>query len=170
MKNNIMNEIQIKTIPAHAVYSAEYDIKSFMDFFDPETDGNQLYDLQFEMEADNPDVHVPEIGEDYNYFEYPVRRNEDGTIHVIYCDLVDKVGKDSPAGSYRFREIPEVKAACYMHQGPFDSFEDGFAVVLDWIRANGYETDGIGRLSAIHGPWDRDSEDEYVNECQIIIQ
>ena len=141
-----------------------------MDFFNPETDENELYDLQLEMEADNPGVTVPEIGEDYNYFGYPVRRNADGTMHVVYSDLVDKMGSDSPSGSYRFFEVPEVTAACYMHQGPFDSFEEGFAVVMDWLKANGYGTEGKGRLSAIHGPWDRDNEADYVNECQIIIK
>ena len=164
-----MADVEIRTIPAHIVYRAEYDVNSFMDFFNPETEENQLYDLQLEMEADNPGVTVPEIGEDYNYFDYPVARNGDGSMHVVYNDMVDVKGADSEAGSYRFFEVPEVTAACYMHKGPFDSFEEGFAVVLDWLKANGYETEGKGRLSAINGPWDRDSEDEYVNECQIII-
>ena len=165
-----MAEITIRKIPAHIVYTAEYDIRSFMDFFDPETDANKLYDLQLEMEADNPDVMVPEIGEDYNYFEFPIRRSDDGTMHVVYRDMVDRMGKDSPSGSYQFKEMPAVTAACYLHKGPFDTFEDGFAAVLDWIRKNGYQTDGTGRLSAIHGPWDREREEEYANECQIIIK
>ena len=165
-----MADVTIRKIPAHVVYTAEYDVNSFMDFFDPETDSNRLYDLQLEMEADNPGVTVPEIGEDYNYFDYPINRSADGLMHVVYSDMVDVAGQDSPAGSYRFAEVPEVTAACYMHQGAFDTFEEGFAVVLDWIRANGYETEGKGRLSAINGPWDRDSEDDYVNECQIIIK
>ena len=165
-----MADVTIRKIPAHVVYTAGYDVNSFMDFFDPETDSNRLYDLQLEMEADNPGVTVPEIGEDYNYFDYPICRNADGLMHVVYSDMVDVSGQDSPAGSYHFTDVPEVTAACYMHQGPFDTFEEGFAVVLDWIRANGYETEGKGRLSAIHGPWDRETEDEYVNECQIIIK
>ena len=41
-----MAEVTIKKIPAHIVYSAEYDIHDFMDFFDLETEANQLYDLQ----------------------------------------------------------------------------------------------------------------------------
>ncbi len=165
-----MADVTIRKIPAHIVYRAEYDVNSLMDFFNPETDENELYDLQLEMEADNPGVTVPEIDEDYNYFGYPVRRNADGTMHVCYSDMVDKMGDDSKSGSYRFFEVPEVTAACYMHQGPFDSFEEGFAIVKDWLKANGYETEGKGRLSAIHGPWDRENEAEYVNECQIIIK
>jgi len=165
-----MAEVTIRKIPAHIVYSAEYDIEDFMDFFDPETEANQLYDLQLEMEADNPDVIVPEIGEDYNYFQYPVRRNEDGTMHVVYCDMTDKVGKDSPKGSYHFVEVPEVTAACLMHKGPFNSFEEGFDELFDWLKNNGYETEGKGRISAINGPWDTESEEDYVNECQIIIK
>ena len=121
-----MADVTIRKIPAHIVYRAEYDVNSLMDFFNPETDENELYDLQLEMEA-----------------EYL------------------KIYKDRPM---------EVTAACYMHQGPFDSFEEGFAVVMDWLKANGYGTEGKGRLSAIHGPWDRDNEADYVNECQIIIK
>jgi len=165
-----MAEVTIRKIPAHVVYSAEYDIMDFMDFFDPETGSNQLYDLQLEMEADNPAVTVPEIGEDYNYFEYPVKRNEDETMHVVYRDLVDRMGKDSPKGSYRFLEIPEVTAACLMHKGPFRSFEEGFAELFGWLKDNGYETEGKGRISAINGPWDTESEENYVNECQIIVK
>lgn len=165
-----MAEVTIKQIPAHIVYSAEYDIEDFMDFFDLKTEANQLYDLQLEMEADNPDVIVPEIGEDYNYFEYPVKRNEDGTRHVVYCDMVDKMGKDSPKGSYRFVEVPEVTVACLMHKGAFNSFEEGFSELFDWLKDNGYETEGKGRISAINGPWDTESEEDYVNECQIIIK
>ena len=165
-----MADVTIRKIPAHIVYTAEYDVNSFNDFFDTETDENRLYDLQLEMEADNPGVTVPEIGEDYNYFDYPISRNSDGSMHVVYSDMVDVSGRDSPAGSYAFAEVPEVTAACCMHQGPFDTFEEGFAVVLEWLKANGYETEGKGRLSAIHGPWDRETEDEYVNECQIIIK
>ena len=165
-----MAEITVKKIPAHTVYRAEYDVSSFMDFFDSETDGNILYDLQFEMEEDNPNVNVPEMGDDYNYFDYPVKGNADGTMHVVYNDMVDKAGKDSPKGSYRFASVPEVTAVCMEQKGPLDTFEEGFQNVLEWIRANGYETEGKGRISAIHGPWDRDNEDDYVNECQIIIK
>ena len=33
-----MADVTIRKIPAHVVYTAEYDVNSFMDFFDPETD------------------------------------------------------------------------------------------------------------------------------------
>ena len=66
-----MADVTIRKIPAHIVYRAEYDVNSLMDFFNPETDENELYDLQLEMEADNPGVTVPEIGEDYNSDETP---------------------------------------------------------------------------------------------------
>ena len=165
-----MNEIRIRRIPSCIVYTAEYDVNSVEDFFDPETGDNLLYDLQYQMEAENPDVHVPDIPDDYNFMYYPSRMNPDGTMHIVYCDMVDKKGVDSPTGAYRFVEIPEIEAACLMHQGNNDSIPEGYARLEGWIRDNGYEICGDGRTSAIHGPWDREDPDEYVNELQIPVR
>lgn len=169
-RGDIMAEVEIRTIPAHVVYRAEYDVKGVDDFFDPETDRNILYDLQYLMEDENPDVHVPEDGEDYNYFEYPYPENPDGTVHIVYRDMVDVMGKDNADGAYAFEQVPEIEAAVLYHVGRFDSVGDGFARVYDWIEANGYEIAGPGRVSAIHGPWDRENPDEYANECQVPVR
>lgn len=170
VKGEQMAEITVKKIPSHVVYKAEYDIRGISDFFNLETGENYLYDLQYLMEAENPAVNVPDFDNDYNYFEYPYGRNGDGTIHVVYRDMVDRMGRDNAKGSYVFEEMPEIKAAVLEHTGSFDSVGEGFEKVYEWIRENGYEIAGKGRISAIHGPWDRDNENEYVNECQVPVK
>ena len=165
-----MSDITIRKIPSCIVYTAEYDVPGVDSFFDEETGDNALYDLQYLMEAENPDVHVPDIPDDYNFFFYPLEKNPDGTIHVIYCDMVDKAGTDSPSGAYRFTEIPEIQAAVLMHKGAFDTIDKGFALVQQWVKDNGYEICGPGRISAVHGPWDREDPNEYVNELQIPVR
>lgn len=164
-----MAEIIIKKIPAHAVYTAEYDVDSLNDFFNPETGENILYDLQYLMEDENPDVHVPEDGEDYNYFEFPFPASGDKK-HVVYHDMVDKTGKDNPDGKYYFQEVPEITAATLMYQGPYDTIGEGFDQVFKWIEENGYCQDGVARASAVNGPWDRDDENDYVTECQVPVK
>ena len=163
-----MAEVRIIEIPAHIVYTAEYDVDSLNDFFNPETGENILYDLQYLMEDENPDVHVPEDGEDYNYFDFPFP-DSNGKKRVVYHDMVDTAGKDNPDGKYRFQEVPEVTAAALMYKGPYDSIGDGFDRVLEWIEANGYVQSGIARASAVNGPWDRDDEADYVTECQVPV-
>jgi hypothetical protein len=50
----------------------------FNSFFDFETGKNILYDLQYLMQNENPDVIVPEVNKgDYNFFEYPLEENPD---------------------------------------------------------------------------------------------
>ncbi|MGN0702024.1 MAG: GyrI-like domain-containing protein [Lentihominibacter sp.] len=162
--------IEIKTIPSCTVYRAEYDLNSISDFFNTETGENMLYDLQYMVEADNPDVKVPELGEDYNFFQLPLGQNSDGTKHIIYRDMTIGEGRNSKIGAYIFENIPEITAAAVMHYGPFETVEDAFAEVLDWITSKGYAVDGPGRCSAIHGPWDRENPEEYLNEIQVPIK
>ena len=164
-----MNKIEIRTIPAHIVYTAEYDQNGIGDFFDPAEDKNLLYDLQYLMEDENHDVKVPDLGDDYNYFEYPLGDNEDGSKHIIYHDMVDKKGRDNADGIYRFEEMPEVRAAVMEYMGYYDTLDKGFEILYKWIEENGYIVAGKCRISAINGSWDTENPDEYVNELQVPI-
>ena len=164
------HNISIRKISACTVYRAEYDINGVEDFFNMDTGQNILYDLQYLMESENPDVIVPELGEDYNYFELPMKENPDGTRHIIYWDMTIGKGQDSPSGAYAFENAPEITAAVLVHKGSYDSIDTAFASVYDWIEKNGYTVDGPGRCSAIHGPWDRDDPEEFVNEIQVPVK
>ncbi|HRX43516.1 MAG TPA: GyrI-like domain-containing protein [Clostridia bacterium] len=166
-----MTEISTRKIPECTVYTAEFDVSDMNSFFDFETGINILYDLQYLMQEENPDVFVPEANQgDYNFFEYPMEDNPDGTKHFIYHDMVFSAGKDSPKGTYRFEQMPEINAAVMMCQGPYENIHKGFKVVYDWIEKNGHVIEGPGRISAVHGPWDRDDPEEFVMELQVPIR
>ena len=166
-----MVKISTRKIPACTVYTAEFDVSDFNSFFDFETGKNILYDLQYLMQNENPDVIVPEVNKgDYNFFEYPLEENPDGTKHFIYHDMVFRVGKDSPTDTYRFERMPEINAAVMLCQGPYDNIYEGFKTVYEWIEKKGHVIDGPGRVSAIHGPWDRDDPEGFLMELQVPIR
>lgn len=165
-----MSTLEIRTIPEHIAYTAEYDIESYYDFFDFETGGNDLQDLEDLMHQENPDVMVPEMPDDYNYFTHPAGTVPQGKMHITYYDMVDRRGVDNPDGKYRFVTVPEVKAAVIQHQGPFSKVPDSLEKVFQLIKEQGLSVCGDSRVSAIHGPWDRESEDDYLMEIQVPVE
>ena len=163
-----MRRVEIRTIPEHVAYTAEYDVETYNDFFNEETGDNILADLEVLMHSENPDVIVPEIPDDYNYLTHEAGEQIKSPMHVKYYDMVNKAGKDSD--SYRFVTVPEVTAAVMLYEGPFENVGEAYEEVYQWIRQNNYEIAGPGRSSCIHGPWDRSSRSEYLTEIQIPIK
>lgn len=161
--------VEIVTIPAHFAYEREYLINGYEDFFDEETGDNKLQELEDRMLAANPNVVIPESPNDYNYFIHDMDEDFKGTMHVIYRDMVENKGEDAQ-GDYRFVDVPEVEAVTAFHEGPYETIGDTFKKIYNWMNANGYEPAEGGRSSAIHGPWDRESPNDYVNEIQIPIK
>ena len=163
-------QFEIKDIPEHIAYTTEYDIDSFNDFFDPETGGNILQDLEDLMHEDNPDVVVPEIPDDYNYLAVPAGVVPEGRRHISYFDMVDRKGKDNPDGAYRFVTVPAVRAAVLPWEGPYDTIDEGIARAFALVKEAGLEVAGDTRISAIHGPWDREDEAEYLMGIQVPVK
>jgi len=163
-------ELEIRDIPEHIAYTAEYDVDSYDDFFDPATGENRLQDLEDYMHEDNPDVIVPEIPNDYNYFTHPAGVVPSGRMHVRYFDMVDRFGKDDPEGSYRFVAVPAVRAAVIPWEGPNPTVPEGIAHAFALVKEAGMQPAGDTRVSAIHGPWDREDEKEYLVEIQIPVK
>ena len=163
-------ELIIKDIPEHAAYTAEYDVDSYNDFFDVETGANILQDLEDLMHEDNPDVVVPEIPNDYNYFTHPAGVVPSARMHIHYYDMVDRKGRDNADGKYRFVDVPGIRAAVFPWEGPFDTVADGIAKAFALVEEAGLEIAGDTRTSAIHGPWDRENEAEYLMEIQVPVR
>lgn len=161
---------EIREIPAHIAYTAEYDVGSYNDFFDPQAGTNDLQDLEDLMHEDNPDVVVPEIPNDYNYFTHPAGIVPQSPMHVVYYDMVDRKGKDNPDGKYRFVDRPQIKALVIPWEGPNPSVPEGIARAFALVKEAGLEIAGDTRVSAIHGPWDREDEKEYLVEIQIPVK
>ncbi len=165
-----MADIVIKIIPEHIAYTAEYDISDYYDFYDFETGSNILLDLEELMHEENPDVHVPEIPNDYNYFTHPQGEIPQGRMHVHYYDMVDCKGIDNKDGKYRFVTVPEINAVCKMHSGSFNNIGSALEKQYSEIEKAGLTICGDSRISAIHGPWDCDDEEDYLLEIQIPVK
>lgn len=162
-----MDDIKIKVIPAHIVYTREYAIKDYNDFFDEETGDNILADLEELVLLQNPQVHVPDMPDDYNYFTHSKGEIPGQNMNVTYSDMVDARGADS--AEYSFRSVPETTVAAMLHKGPFETIGETYQKIYDWIESSEYEVLGGGRSSTIDGPWNRDSREDYLTEVQIPV-
>jgi hypothetical protein len=160
-------KVLIKTIPAHIAYTMEFDIRDYNEFFDEASGVNRLQLLSDRVESENPDVHVPDIPNDYNYFTHEAGKPISTPMHVQYFDMVNAFGTD--CRSYRFVQVEEVIAATMEHEGPFDTVAETYDYMYRWIEENGFAISGDGRSKAIHGPWDRENPKEYLIEIQIPI-
>ena len=69
----------------------------------------------------------------------------------------------------RFKEIPEVQAACIFHKGSYRDFPKTYAALLKYIEENGYEICGNIRENYIDGVWNRDREEDWLSEIQIPV-
>lgn len=161
--------IVLKEISAHVAYCAQYNVFSMKELISTDGEKNEFFELQALMEKENPYVTVPDIGEDYNYIEYPFKQNQDGTYKIVYYDKVDKAGIDNQDGIYKFIQKPTEIVVSLDHVGSFDTIHETFYKIYQWIKEKGFVVTGTGRCCAIHGPWDRAHECDYVNECQVPI-
>lgn len=166
MKTKI--NVEIKVIPGHIAYTASYDIKDYNDFFNEDTGENILQSLSDQVEGENPDIKVPDIPNDYNYFTHEAGKPITSPMHVQYFDMVNGRGKDCQ--TYKFVTVDEITAATLRCKGPFEQVGEGYERIYKWIETHGYEIAGDGRSEAIHGPWDRSSREEYELEIQIPVK
>lgn len=163
-----MAEVELKVIPAHIAYAAEYEVRDYNDFFDEATGANKLADLEERMHKDNPDVRVPKMPNDYNYFVHAAGERVTSPMRIRYHDMVDKAGRDGK--DYRFVQMPQITAATMLHRGPFERIGETYAALYRWISEQGYEIAGDGRSSAIDGPWNRQNRSDYLMEVQIPVK
>lgn len=84
------------------------------------------------------------------------------------CEAVTERKADSEI--VKFKELPEIQAACIFHRGSYDNFPKTYEAVLSYIEENGYEICGNIRESYIDGVWNRESEKEWLSEIQIPVR
>ena len=70
----------------------------------------------------------------------------------------------------KFKELPEIEAACIYHRGSYNEFSRSYAAVLRYIEENGYEICGDIREKYIDGVWNKDTEEEWLSEIQIPVK
>ena len=78
--------------------------------------------------------------------------------------------KKEDSALVKFRELPEITAACIFHKGSYDNFPDTYAAILRFIEENGYEICGNIRENYIDGIWNKDREEDWLSEIQIPVR
>lgn len=157
-ENSLDNPVMIKTVPACICANVEQVLDDY----------SQLFDYMPEMGALMEEAGCRCTDPEYCFTHYPEPGYMEENIHVETCQAVRE--KKEVAGVLRFKEFPQIEAACIYHKGPYTEFARSYDAVLKYIEENDYEICGGIRESYIDGIWNRDSEDEWLSEIQIPVK
>ena len=150
--------VLIRKIPAVIVAAMKKRIDSYDElfFFMPE--------MGAEMERLSCECALPE----YCFTHYLEPGYKDEHILIETCEAVTEKKEDSAL--VKFRELPEITAACIFHKGSYDNFPETYAAILRFLEENGYEICGNIRENYIDGIWNKDREEDWLSEIQIPVR
>ena len=156
--NSMVAPVLIKTLPAVTVASMQATIDSYDELFMimPQMGG--------EMEQAGCECALPE----YCFTRYLDDAYKDKEILVETCEAVTELKADREY--LKFKEIPEVSAACIFHKGSYDTLSKTYAIVLKYIEENGYTICDYIRESYIDGAWNKDSTEDWLTEIQVPVK
>ena len=157
-KRSLDAPVLIKTIPSVIVVSMEERIESYDALFE------LMPQMGAEMERLGCECALPE----YCFTHYLEPEYKDENVLIETCEAVTERKADSEI--VKFKELPEIQAACIFHRGSYDNFPKTYAAVLSYIEENGYEICGNIRESYIDGVWNKESEKEWLSEIQIPVR
>ncbi len=87
------------------------------------------------------------------------------------CEPVDSVAE---GGDERIKiyELPAVETmASVVHRGPFTTFHEAYAALMEWLQRNGYRIIGPNREYYLHTTEPVNNDDpSYVTEIQVPVQ
>ena len=149
--------VLIRTIPAVTVASMKKRIDSYDELF------SLMPEMGAEMERLGCRCALPEYC--FTHYLEPGFRNE----HILIetCEAVTEKKEDSAL--VKFRELPEITAACIFHKGSYSNFSESYAAILRFIEENGYKICGNIRENYIDGIWNKDREEDWLSEIQIPV-
>ena len=150
--------VLIRTIPAVTVASMKKRIDSYDELF------SLMPEMGAEMERLGCRCALPE----YCFTHYLEPGFRDEHILIETCEAVTEKKEDSAL--VKFRELPEITAACIFHKGSYNSFPETYAAILRFIEENGYEICGNIRENYIDGIWNKDREEDWLSEIQIPVR
>lgn len=150
--------VLIRKIPAVTVAAMEKRIDSYDELF------SLMPEMGAEMERLGCQCALPE----YCFTHYLEPGYKDDHILIETCEAVTEKKEDSAL--VKFRELPEITAACIFHKGSYDNFPQTYATILRFIEENGYEICGNIRENYIDGIWNKDSEEDWLSEIQIPVR
>ncbi len=159
-KGDLMNKYQAieTTIPSYTVYYRHGVIDSMENLFD------FVLEAGAETRENNPTLEC----EDYCYITYAAPEYQEKNVELEYVEAVKTVGKESE--NIKFGTIPEVKAICVNHNGPYAKLGEAYAYAVNYVKEHGYEIDGGIRECYVHGVWDCESDDDYLTVIQIPVK
>lgn len=156
--NTLDTPVLIRKIPAVTVAAMEKRIDSYDELF------SFMPEMGAEMERLGCQCALPE----YCFTHYLEQGYKEDHILIETCEAVTKKKEDSAL--VKFRELPEITAACIFHKGSYNNFPETYAAILRFIEENGYEICGNIRENYIDGIWNKDREEEWLSEIQIPVQ
>ena len=150
--------VLIMTIPAVTVASMKKRIDSYDELF------SLMPEMGAEMERLGCRCSLPE----YCFTHYLEPGYKEDHILIETCEAVTEKKEDTEL--VKFRELPEITAACIFHKGSYDNFPETYAAILRFIEENGYEICGNIRENYIDGIWNKDCEEDWLSEIQIPVR
>lgn len=149
--------VLIRTIPAVTVASMKKRIDSYDELF------SLMPEMGAEMERLGCRCALPE----YCFTHYLEPGFRDEHILIETCEAVTEKKEDSAL--VKFRELPEITAACIFHKGSYSNFSESYAAILRFIEENGYKICGNIRENYIDGIWNKEREEDWLSEIQIPV-
>ena len=149
--------VLIRTIPAVTVASMKKRIDSYDELF------SLMPEMGAEMERLGCRCALPE----YCFTHYLEPGFRDEHILIETCEAVTEKKEDYAL--VKFRELPEITAACIFHKGSYSNFSESYAAILRFIEENGYKICGNIRENYIDGIWNKDREEDWLSEIQIPV-
>ena len=150
--------VLIRKIPAVTVAAMKKRIDSYDELF------SFMPEMGAEMERLGCRCALPE----YCFTHYLEPGYKEDHILIETCEAVTEKKEDTEL--VKFRELPEITAACIFHKGSYDKFPETYAAILSFIEDSGYEICGNIRENYIDGIWNKDREEDWLSEIQIPVR
>lgn len=161
-KENKQMEYQaiVKTLPRYTVYYQRGVIANFGEIVDFIMGSAQL------CLAANPDIKC--IEPDYCFVAYLDGEYKEKDISIEYAQAVTKAGVETD--KIKFRVLPETKAVCVYHKGPYEQLGQAYAYAYKFLKDNGYKPSEVYREHYIDGMWNKENPADWLTEIQIPIK
>lgn len=150
--------VLIKVIPPVIAVTMKERIETYDALFD------MMPVMGEEMKRLGCECALPE----YCFTHYLESGYKDEQILVETCEAVTEKKEDT--NLVKFKEFPEIQAACIYHKGSYNDFPRTYAAILKYINENGYEICGNIREKYIDGIWNKEAEADWLSEIQIPVR
>jgi effector-binding domain-containing protein len=149
-------DVIIKKVEAQKVASVRDVIPTYGDI------GNLFNELYSYLGRQRVQFGGPPIGVYYDH-EY---RDRDVDVEVA----IPLNGTIPTTKRIVSHELPEIEqAACLIHKGPYENFNQAYKALMTWVETNGYLIAGPNREVYLQGPGQGDPS-TYITEIQLPVK